>query len=393
MSVASPNGAYVNRPLLRRLTQRKTLTLAAAAISIIGIFTAPAAADGQQLAGPTQVQTRAGTMTATYDEGGASQLHQFWTPERIEKALAHPLQPPARSSHTHADSNAGTPALGSARTVEAHSVPPKGQVTSQSAAADAIAAAAEVTRSERVPYSTSWPTVAVGELLIATNSDGDVASCSATSIVSSTKNAVWTAGHCLHQGAGGSSGFYKGFLFLPAYYKDNEPWGGWGASRVIVPDNWGNNGDLLDSDMGALVVYDAGGEGYGNLQDEIGAFGYRFDGGTGISDVYSWGYPADGYNRPASDFSGGEYLMYCYGNTIDNDDWNPIDDRLRMDCDMGHGASGGPMVIGVADGNIRIVGVNSHRHVDDSGNWTDNYLFSSNHGNTAAAVIDLLNNG
>ncbi|WP_312004812.1 hypothetical protein [Streptomyces sp. B1866] len=207
-------------------------------------------------------------------------------------------------------------------------------------------------------------------------------------IVSDTKNAVWTAAHCLHKGSGGRNGFFKNFAFIPSYQSNDLPWGVWTARRVIVTDTWANDGDFDDNDLGALVLNRD--SRYGNIQDAIGAWGYRFDGGTAHSNTYSYGYPADGYNRPQSDFDG-EHLMYCQGKTVDADNLNPSDDRLRMDCDMGHGASGGPMATGVPD-SPKIVGSNSHRRADSHHHWVDNHLFSSNHGREAVAVIRLVDN-
>lgn len=83
--------------------------------------------------------------------------------------------------------------------------------------------------------------------------------------------------------------------------------------------------------------------------------------------------------------------MYCSGSTVDAANWNPLDNRLRMNCDMGGGASGGPMAIGVGTSNVQIIGANSHHNVDSAGNWADNHLFSSEHSDHAAAVIDLVN--
>jgi hypothetical protein len=38
----------------------------------------------------------------------------------------------------------------------------------------------------------------------------------------------------------------------------------------------------------------------------------------------------------------------------------------------------------------QIAGVNSHRHVDSAGEWSDNYLFSSEHGAQAVAVYNAI---
>ncbi|MDW5330125.1 hypothetical protein [Plantactinospora sp. KLBMP9567] len=127
-----------------------------------------------------------------------------------------------------------------------------------------------------------------------------------------------------------------------------------------------------------------------SLKDTVGAWGYRFLGETDFSNVRSYGYPSDGYNRPDSDFAQGDYMMYCEGNTADAADGDPLDNRLELACDMGHGASGGPMAINIGT-NPQIVGTNSHRNVDSNGNFIDIGLLSSNHGLVATVIIRHVN--
>jgi hypothetical protein len=85
-----------------------------------------------------------------------------------------------------------------------------------------------------------------------------------------------------------------------------------------------------------------------------------------------------------------QYMRYCVGDAEDAQNWWPWDDRIELDCDMGNGASGGPMVIGVDDGDPQIVGVNSHRD-GDNGEFTSIDLYSSEHGNHAVSLINYVN--
>ncbi|MFE2729149.1 hypothetical protein [Kitasatospora sp. NPDC059327] len=167
-----------------------------------------------------------------------------------------------------------------------------------------------------------------------------------------------------------------------------EPFPGVGQGSVGVLALGGQ------ADVGAQRGAGAGqavaGELLAEVQDWLGAYGYRFNGAADIDGVTSLGYPANGYNRPDSDFHDAAKAMYCHGNAVDAGNWNPFDDRLRLSCDMGHGASGGPIIVGFG-GNNQIVGANSHRMVDSNNNWTDNYLYSSNHGGNATGLINWLN--
>lgn len=213
-------------------------------------------------------------------------------------------------------------------------------------------------------------------------------SCSATSIVSRTRNAVWTAGHCLHRGSGGGAGWYANHVFIPAYERNSNPFGWWYGASLLATAGWTDNGDLRDADMGALVVVPETGS--AKLQDTVGAWGYDFNGATAYSNVRSYGYPAQGYNRPDSDFADGEYMRYCEGNTVDAANGNPLDNRLQIFCDMGGGSSGGPLVRDILT-SPRIIGTNSHRYLNTNGGYLDNRLFSSNHRGNATAVINGLN--
>jgi hypothetical protein len=64
----------------------------------------------------------------------------------------------------------------------------------------------------------------------------------------------------------------------------------------------------------------------------------------------------------------------------------PLDNRLKMDCDMGEGSSSGPFLSGFPQ-NIKLIGANSHT----SGDPRDSDLFSSEHANHAIAVLNAVN--
>lgn len=68
-----------------------------------------------------------------------------------------------------------------------------------------------------------------------------------------------------------------------------------------MPADWARNQDVYDADMGAVVLQPN--SSYGNLQDYVGAFGCTF-GNADHGNAHSFGYPANGYNRPDSDFAG-----------------------------------------------------------------------------------------
>jgi V8-like Glu-specific endopeptidase len=247
-----------------------------------------------------------------------------------------------------------------------------------------LAAAAELTSSLPAPEPDQWPWRATGTLFIQT-AGGGYGHCSAAVVVHGNKSSVWTAAHCLYDREAGA--FNAGYAFAPGY-NDGAPYGYWDVRSVVVPNAYIDDGDVRYSDMGAIVLHQH--SSYGYVQDTVGAYGYEFRSNSPENDnVASIGYPADGYGRADSFYEDGSYMRYCYGNTVDASSLNPLDQRLEMDCEMGHGASGGPMVKDLTT-DARIVGANSHRYGDANGNWVDNHLYSSEHGAYAVGVYNAL---
>ncbi|MEV4707809.1 hypothetical protein [Actinoplanes sp. NPDC049316] len=315
------------------------------------------------------------------------QLRAFWTPQRLREAIRNSgtdaAVPPAGGvGGTSTSRPTAVAGPGSA----APAAPPKNSAALRGKAATAELAAA-VTASRRVSNVAAWPMSAVGRLFYTDATETEWFACSATSIATNNRNSVWTAAHCLHAGPGGD--WRRNHVFIPAYSNNSNPYGWWYGVSVLALDSWIEDRDYESSDLGALIVVPETGS--ANLQDTVGGWGHNFRGGTAYTNARSFGYPASGYNRPDSDFFNGEYMMYCEGNTIDADNNNPFDDRIRMSCDMGGGASGGPIATGVGSSNVQIVGSNSHRDGDANGNYVNNHLYSSNHYNNAAVVINALN--
>ncbi|MER5184440.1 hypothetical protein ABT009_40025 [Streptomyces sp. NPDC002896] len=319
----------------------------------------------------------------------------------MRKAVPAPL--PERSAAGGKDTASTSASSASASDIDsaagviasAPAVQPKGSaapLTTESAAGDAplaeSAAADDIAVSQRVPITTTYPMNIVGKLFAYDAEGNEELKCSASVIVSDTASTIWTAAHCVHRGDGsGSAGFYEQLMFIPAYKDGESPWGLWAATTKYAPTAYTEDTDNLESDFAAVEL--APDPTYGKIQDAMGAFGYSFGSGSDYSDVTTAGYPGEGYNRTDLD---GEYMMYCYGNAEDYANLNPLDDRIKMDCDMGKGASGGPMVIASDESGLQIIGANSHYIGDAStGERANDDLLSSEHGVRAANVIAAVN--
>lgn len=372
------------QPRERHLWRRLILPVLAAVTTIAGTLLAPSKATAVPGGEPAELTISSRVVGKT-----PQQLRTFWTPERLKRAAENPADAPAILTGEQSATGRGAPSVHdeATRTAFAASVAPANPAAQPP---PSLSTQTTVSVSQRVSNVAAWPTSAVGRLFYSSQDGSQWFSCSATSIASSTGNAVWTAAHCLHAGSGGDSGWWANHIFIPAYGLGSNPYGWFFGVSLIAPSDWTSGADVYDSDMGAVIVVPETGS--NSLQTTVGAWGYQFDGTTSYTNARSYGYPADGYNRPDSDFAEGEYMMYCEGNTVDAANFNPFDDRLKLDCDMGHGASGGPMAIGIGSSNIQIIGVNSHRDADSNGNFINNWQYSSNHGSTAASVINAVNN-
>ncbi|WP_412074752.1 trypsin-like serine protease [Streptomyces xanthophaeus] len=303
----------------------------------------------------------------------------FWTPERIREAMANPADLDAPQPSAPAPQRTVKPA-GPDVSISADAVLP---ASAAGQAGLGPAAVTDASRSLPSPASGQWPWQATGFLLYE-HANGGTYRCTAAVIVHNNKSTLWTAAHCVHTGKTGN-GYHKQMAFVPGYDGESAPYGVWEKATSYVPTSWITDTDYRYSDMAAITLKPA--TNGAKIQNVVGAYGYEFRSNSPENSfVFSLGYPANGYNRPDSDFAD-DKMRYCTGPTVDASDFNPLDQRLQMNCDMGGGASGGPIVKGFTT-SAQIVGVNSHRYTNSSGGWLDNRLFSSEHGSQAVAVYN-----
>ncbi|MCD0484357.1 hypothetical protein LO771_18640 [Streptacidiphilus sp. ASG 303] len=370
-----------HRPPLRRLRSRAPL--AAAALLLAGVL-APAAAaapaagsPAHDAARPRPTATASAGVTASRAE--AARIDAYWTKARMRAARAMPMP---RAQHAPkgaagAPSTAGKPERpGTPRSVPG-SAPE--QVQRDSSGPENATGPLQVPTARRWGGQGMMPARSIGQLYF-TTPVGD-ARCSAAVVSAENRDTVWTAGHCVHPGAGGKAAFYRNFVFVPDAGGGTEPYGRWTFRYAGTTPAWQNTGDW-HYDVAALAFYPQAAR--GDLEDTVGAQGIRFDGGTSFSDVFTFGYPLDGYRRTDLD---GQDLWYCEGPV------SPVgaaDDTLVLRCDMGHGCSGGPWVagLGLGRGWGWIVGVSSHRDTDSTGAWTNGLLYGTHQGTAAARVYD-----
>ncbi|QNA88668.1 trypsin-like serine protease [Massilia sp. Dwa41.01b] len=90
------------------------------------------------------------------------------------------------------------------------------------------------------PYSAdrAWPYITAGKLFFTVN--GTPRFCSASVI---QRRIVVTAGHCVHSGT--AAGFYRDWLFVPAFRDGNAPLLTWRWRAAIVTATWATSNGYL----------------------------------------------------------------------------------------------------------------------------------------------------
>jgi len=151
--------------------------------------------------------------------------------------------------------------------------------------------------------------------------------CSGTAVSSVNQSVVWTAGHCVNEGAGG---FYTNFMFVPAYRDGTAPYGKFAASTLLTTSAWQASREW-GVDLGAAVVGPVAGQTLAQTVDErVLAFN-----SARVQGYKLYGYPA------AKKFSG-QRLRVCNTSWLMND--SALPPTMGVGCDMTGGSSGGGWV-------------------------------------------------
>jgi V8-like Glu-specific endopeptidase len=255
---------------------------------------------------------------------------------------------------------------------------PAGKVEPQpaDAASPALQSAPVRTTSSRratpssYPYY-SFPARTAGKVFFTNASNGLNYVCSGTIVNSEGKDTVWTAGHCVHGGAGGT--WHYNWVFVPAYNYGWAPYGYWYANQLWTMTAWMSSSDST-SDMGAAIMNrNAGGW---RIVDYFGGQGITWNQSKSIY-VTSFGYPA------ASPFNG-QSLWLCSGWTFP--EWTFLwwsADTLGLSCDMTGGSSGGAWLAFFNGTTGYIDGHNDNKYDNDP-----NTMYSPYYDDTASALYN-----
>lgn len=175
---------------------------------------------------------------------------------------------------------------------------------------------------------------------------------------------VLTAGHCVHQGSGGANGFYRRFLFVPAYHQGQAPYQAWNWTWVTTTASWANGGGGVpnQADFAIIEVEDRKfGTQVKTIGEVVGSLGYR-TGALMPNHTKKVGYPGNHDSGQIMHQVDSQHHLAAPQNTV------------LFGSDMGGGSSGGAWIenFGVqAAGQTgglqplpnRVVGVTSYGYI------------------------------
>ena len=178
--------------------------------------------------------------------------------------------------------------------------------------------------------------------------------CSAASI---GKDAVWTAGHCVHAGDDNPDGWSEDVIFVPAYKNGDAPFGVWTAYNIWTKGSWYSVEDLRFDMGGAVLNTNSSGK---MISQVVGNLGFSYNLSSSDQLWFNFGYPT------YTPFDG-KWQFICTGPFAYNDSNLNEPYPVGMGCDMTRGSSGGPWIkdfSGVAGSANFLNGNNSYRYTN-----------------------------
>jgi V8-like Glu-specific endopeptidase len=320
-----------------------TLAVAIASTTVlaVGAVSVPSAAAGSDPSQPVSAPTR---LSAASEDA----VIGYWTKERMGSAK------PMKVTRQR-----GTAKVRQAIDPKASRAVRTASTDTQSAPATVQAAGDQPPRTYPFPFGRRsvekqlrrvTPYRQVGRLFFRQN--GTRYSCSGSSVVGGYRHVVYTAGHCLNNGAGVWS---TDVVFVPGRRdgKSKNPYGTFAAKELWVPSGWVDF-KWWAYDLGAFNV---GKNKKGKtLRKAVGALGFAYlEGAAQHWDIF--GYPA------LSPWKGNK-LITCSTSWGYSDSNVEGPNSLGVGCDMTNGSSGGPWILGLRRRNL-LNGVTSYGYPDE----------------------------
>jgi V8-like Glu-specific endopeptidase len=233
---------------------------------------------------------------------------------------------------------------------------------------------APYTRYENFDDYTRFPYSTTGVLFFSQN--GRDFRCSAASI---GNNALWTAGHCVHDGSGSTDGWSSDFLFAPAYKDGSMPFGSWTSNQSATCSGWKEDGNFQVDFGGVLLEENTSGK---EVDEVVGSLGFAYNLNPN-QHWFSLGYPSQ------SPFDG-KTMQICAASFARNDAGFGFPFPIAIGCDQTRGSSGGPWIINFSgsQGNTNYInGNNSYRYIGFG-----EEMYSPYFGEQAKELLNFLSN-
>jgi len=358
----------------RTLAQRNGLACGLAAAALLGAAVVGPQAFAQ---GAISVENDEVQDVTARDPGG------YWTPTELGRAQLQELPMPSvgidelieQAATQPEELQGGTETTDGANIMEAAEVEPDLEdrlfpVSAVSAETLPAGVKPEDIGTRRTPFSSSrlvptsarlsYPYRAAGKLFFQKPGGGSFI-CSGAVL---RPRLIVTAGHCVHKGSGGGSGFHRRFLFVPAYHNGQAPYQAWNWRWAVTTPSWASsNGSVPNkADFAIIEVEDRRfGSQIKRIGDVVGWYGYRTNALVN-NHTKKVGYPGNHDNAQ---------IMH----QVDSQDFRSGGQNTRLyGSDMRGGSSGGPWVenFGVkAAGQTgglqpwpnRIIGITSYGYV------------------------------
>ena len=283
---------------------------------------------GDDLVKPQTVTKESQQATALNSSRDGAYVRQtaesYWTSERMANAT------PIESAEQIADAQAQAAAGDSIKPMDEGKAAPEQVVAKPMApTANASATKAETADGRVTNYSQTN-----GKVFFRNATNGKDYVCSGSSVTSSSKRLVITAGHCVH-GGGKNGKWHQNWVFVPGYDRGKAPKGKFQVASLRAYKDWidkgGNNSAVgFNSDVAFVTTHD--GTSGGKVNEKVG--------GHGIIAGGSWTFGVDIFGYPAN-LDRGQAMKSCSSKTA----------RAQMQswyfytvqgCNFEGGSSGGP---------------------------------------------------
>ncbi|CAF0982550.1 unnamed protein product, partial [Didymodactylos carnosus] len=166
----------------------------------------------------------------------------------------------------------------------------------------------------------------VGKLYIQLSGNNYV--CTASVLVSGTKDLLVTRGQCVYDHERG--GWARNVIFIPGYRSGSAPFGRWSARSLITFNMWIEKADR-NANIGLILLSTLSNR---HIQDVVGGQGYLIDAQL-QAPVYLFGY--------SSDINSGETLRYCSGTSQKSTHY-PGFKGITLPCSIDNAGFGGPVI-------------------------------------------------